>query len=87
VKNRRVEILIDELVLHGFAPGERYAIGESLTQELERLVAAQGVGPLADVSSLRAQTVQFAAGAKPQTVGAQVARSVHTSLVARGEAS
>jgi hypothetical protein len=45
------------------------------------------VGPLADVSSLRAQTVQFAAGAKPQTVGAQVARSVHTSLVARGEAS
>lgn len=36
---------IEELVLHGFALGDRYLIGEAVHQELTRLFAEQGVPP------------------------------------------
>jgi hypothetical protein len=36
----RIEVLIDELVLHGFDPRERYAVGDGLSAELTRLLAA-----------------------------------------------
>jgi hypothetical protein len=39
----RVEVTIDELVLHGFAPGDRYAIAEALQGELARLLSERGV--------------------------------------------
>lgn len=83
----RVEVLIDELILHGFAPGERYAIGEALSRELERLMATETMGSLAgmkDVVSLRAGNINLAAGTKAETIGAQAAQSIHASLGARG---
>lgn len=36
----RVDIVIDELVLHGFAPGDRHAVAEALQRELAALLAA-----------------------------------------------
>jgi hypothetical protein len=41
----RIEVTIDELVLHGVAPGDRYAIAEALQVELGRLLTDQGVPP------------------------------------------
>ena len=38
-----VELHIDELVLHGFAPGDRYPIGDAVEHELTRLFAEQGI--------------------------------------------
>ena len=79
----RVEIVIDELVLHGFADAERHAIGEALTLELQHLVAAGDPAQLAalkSVSNLRTGQVSLTQGAKPQAVGSQVAQAVHGGL-------
>ena len=46
-----LELHIEELVLHGFAPGERYAIGETVEHELALLLGEQGVP-----NSLRVQS-------------------------------
>lgn len=84
MKNPRVEIVIDELVLHGFSPADRYAIGEALSMELQRLVVAGNPGDLASLGSLpvlRANNISLTAGTKPQTVGAQVAQAVHGSFL------
>ena len=40
-----VELNIEELVLHGFPPGEHQHIGEAVERELSRLFAEQGVPP------------------------------------------
>jgi hypothetical protein len=40
-----LELHIEELVLHGFAPGDRHAIGEAVERELVRLFAEQGIPP------------------------------------------
>ena len=79
----RVEITIDELVLHGFQPTERYVIGEALALELERLLAVSNAAPLGrlgDIPVLRANGVNLPSGAKGQAIGAQVAGAVHASL-------
>jgi hypothetical protein len=41
----RVKLRIEELVLEGFAAGDRYHIGDALEAELVRLLAEQGVPP------------------------------------------
>lgn len=38
-----VELHIEQLVLHGFAPSDRYRIGAAIQQELARLLAQQGI--------------------------------------------
>lgn len=36
----RIELVIDELVLHGFDPRQRHAIGDAVARELTQLVGA-----------------------------------------------
>jgi hypothetical protein len=82
----RLEIVIDELVLHGFAPGDRHAIGEALEGELLRLGAAADLRSLAQLGSLPelpAVDVNLQPGARSAAVGAQVARAVHAGLGSR----
>jgi hypothetical protein len=38
-----IELTVEELVLHGFAAGDRYAIAEAVERELTRLLGGQGV--------------------------------------------
>jgi len=88
MKNPRIEILIDELVLHGFSPADRYAIAEALTLELQQLVTAGNPGELAALGNrpfVRAANISLGAGAKAHTVGAQVAKAVHGSLNSHGK--
>ena len=80
----RVEIIIDELVLDGFDPADRYAIGEALAAELSRLggrSASHLTGGRFD--SLDAGRVTLQPNARPAAVGAQVGRAVLTSLSAQ----
>jgi hypothetical protein len=79
---RKVEIIIDELVLHGFNPADRYAIGEALSAELERLVAGDpGANLLGhNVDTLSAKPVNLAQNTRPEKTGAQVAQAVHGSI-------
>ena len=43
MKPKNIELNIEELVLHGFSPGERYNIGEAVKCELTRLLVDRGV--------------------------------------------
>lgn len=79
----RIEVVIEELVLHGFAPAEGAAVGDAVRAELARLLAAQGLSMAAqdvEVARLNAGSFQLQPGAGPQAAGAGIARSLHTSL-------
>lgn len=84
----RIEIIIDELILHGFPPEQRHTIGESLAAELQRLVAAGNPTDFANLNStpvLRASNISLKSGEKSQTIGAQVAKTVHNRLSSSGK--
>ncbi len=82
----RVELMVDDLVLIGFPPTERYAIGDALSRELERMLS--GVDPRvrfqhsAELPTLDAGSIPVPAQRKPGSVGAQVAQAVYSSLTA-----
>lgn len=85
---RKVEIIIDEMVLHGFNPADRYAIGEALAAELERLAGEPGANLLShNVDTLSPKLVNLAPDARPEKIGAQVGRAVFAGLVAVTENS
>jgi len=76
-----IELHIEELVLHGFAPGDRYRIADAVERELARLFAEQGVPPSlaqeAEMARLDAGAFKMAPGAREEAVGAQVAHTVY----------
>ena len=81
---KNIELHIEELVLHGFAPGDRYRIAEGVEQELTRLLADRGVpqslergGEIANMDGGAFEVVQ---GSRAQVVGAQVAKAVYGGL-------
>lgn len=80
----RVEILIDELVLHGFAAGDRYPIAEALEQELARLMREQGVAPAltrpGETERIDAGSFSLAAGSPANAVGVRSAQAVYRGL-------
>lgn len=79
-----VELQIQELVLHGFAPGDRYLIGEAMERELARLLE-QGVPPPlasgAEVASLDAGTFHVPPESGAEAIGAQVAGALYGNLM------
>lgn len=79
-----IEVRIEELVLHGFAPKDRYAIGEAVQRELQRLFTEQGLSELPaagyELARLNGGAFTVKPGAKAQTIGAQVAQAVYASL-------
>jgi len=79
-----IRVRIEELVLHGFDPRDRRAIGDAVRDELGRLLATQ---------ALTASTHNFVdAGEVPvdsirsRTTGASVAGAVHRGITGGGEA-
>jgi hypothetical protein len=79
-----IELHIEELVLRGFAAKDRYAIGEAVQRELQRLFAEQGVPhSLAqgyEQAQLDAGAFNVKAGAKADEIGTQVAQSIYGGL-------
>jgi hypothetical protein len=75
------ELHIEELVLHGFSARDRFAIGDAIKQELSRLIAEQALPQLfkkqVSIDRLDVSGFNVSAGAKPATVGAQLARTLH----------
>jgi hypothetical protein len=81
---RAVEVRIEELVLHGFAPGDRQAIAEAVQQELAQLIEAGQIrlmqgNPVA-LKRIDAGAFQVKAGSKPANSGSEIARSVFRGL-------
>jgi hypothetical protein len=79
-----IEVHIEELVLHGFPPGDRHRLGEALERELSRLLHEEWItGPMsegAEVRMLDAGAFQVPPAARAESVGALVAQSVHRGL-------
>jgi hypothetical protein len=77
-----LELHIEELILEGFSPADRYRIADALERELSALLAA---APVAfergeRVAALDGGACEIEAGAAPQTIGAQIARTLHGGL-------
>ena len=81
---KNIELHIEELVLHGFSPGDRYQIGEAVEQELTRLLADRGVPQSlaegGEIASVDGGAFEVAAGSRAEVVGAQVAEVVYGGL-------
>ena len=78
-----LELHIDELVLHGFDPRDRHAIGDAVQQELHRLVAERGIAPVdapIEIPHLDAGTIDLGPTTRGQGAGPSIARAVHTTL-------
>jgi hypothetical protein len=79
-----IQLHIEELVLHGFSPGDRYRIGEAVQRELTRLFTEQGLpGRLVrggEVAHPDSAAFNLAPDAKPEVVGVQVAQAVYGGL-------
>ena len=79
-----VELHIEELVLHGFSPGDRYRIAEAVERELARWLAEQGVPHLlsnnVDLVEIDAGAFDVKPNAKSEMVGAQVAQAIYGGI-------
>ncbi len=85
-QERAIELHIEELTLHGFAPGDRHLVADAMKQELIRLLSEQGLPSptLQDeqFATLDGGDLNVGAGMKPKGVGTQVAGAVFGELTA-----
>jgi len=88
MRRPNIKLHIEELVLNGFAAGDRYAIADAVQQELSRLLGGQfgGEGVTSSLSNnssrpqVDAGAFQVAPGSKANSIGVQIARSVHGGM-------
>jgi hypothetical protein len=84
MKPMNVELHIEELVLHGFAPGDRYRIGEAVERELQRLLAEQGAPALfnaaIDLARIDAGIFNLKPNANSEMIGAQIAQAIYSGI-------
>ena len=82
---RAINLHIDELVLPGFAAGDRYGADAVRECHGAGCQAAGGIIPPAiannaDQPHVDAGTVQLTAGTKANSIGAQIAQAVHGGI-------
>jgi hypothetical protein len=79
-----IRLHIDELVLYGFPPVDRYRIAESVQAELARLLAEQGVPASLEqggsIARLDGGAFDLTPDARPDRIGAQVAQGIYGGL-------
>lgn len=78
-----IKLHIEELVLHGFEPADRAALGAALETELARLLAAgnpESLTRAGSVARLDGGAFEVPAQAGPEVAGTRLARTVYDSL-------
>ncbi len=84
LKPRNVQVHIEELVLHGFRPGERYDIADAVQRELAGLFESHGVSPSllqsGAVARLDGGAFKVAARSRTAAVGYQIAKALYGGL-------
>ena len=79
-----LELRIEELVLHGFAPGDRYTIRDTVEQELARLLGEQGVPNSLRVQratdEIKGATFNAPHNAKPLAISQQIAQALYQAF-------
>lgn len=81
---RSVDLHIEELVLNGFPPAHRYAIGDAVERELTRLFTEHGA-PVAitddlEIAHLNGGVINVKPGSNAETTGIQLARAIYGGL-------
>jgi hypothetical protein len=83
---QNIEINIEEVVLHGFAPGDKRRIGEALEIALTQALSEKGItrslNQSMDIPFTDAGSFPLQVNSKPATVGASIASSIHSQLIA-----
>ena len=77
-----IELHIEELVLHGFKPGDRHRIGEAVEREITRLLVEHGL-PLAqgtEVARLDGGLLHLSPNYNTEMVGRKLAGNIYQSL-------
>lgn len=84
----RIELVIDELRLHGFDPHSRHAVADAIEREATALTVAQ-LSRLAALDSIEADAVDggtLAVSPEPGPLGQAIARAVIATVVGRAGA-
>lgn len=81
-----INLHIEELVLHGFAPAERHRIADAVQQELSTLLAEHslpdpGQFKIRNIPSLNLGNFSVAQNASSKSIGAQIANAIHGGLM------
>lgn len=81
---RNIEMHIEELVLHGFAHSDRYAIGEAVELGLTRLFNERGISTSLDknmhIEHLNSGELVVSQGARAETIGTQIAGAIYKGI-------
>ncbi len=89
VESTDIELHIQELLLQGFARGDRFCIVESMKNELARLLAENGLpGSFSegfDLPSLDGGSFTVGAGERPESVGAAIGQAIYRGMWRRAE--
>ena len=82
--DKKIEINIGELVLHGFAAGDRYKIANAMEIELTRLFTEQGMPGVFSANTgpgrVDAGTFNTGENSRAESIGIQTAQSVYKGL-------
>lgn len=84
MKRQNIELHIEELVLHGFSPGDRHRIAGAVERELAMLIKEKGA--LQDlvnnggIERLNGGSFQVGQNSKPEDTGAQIARVMYREM-------
>ena len=76
---REIEVHIEELVLHGFKPANRWLIADALEQELRELLTAKGVPAewLSSSERIEGARISSASLTKPERAGVEIAGAAY----------
>jgi hypothetical protein len=86
MKPGRIELNVEELILHGLDPSDSAGIREAIERELERLFALGGVPPSVkgsgNTAHLDSASVEVPAESRADAIGRRVAQSVYHQMTA-----
>jgi len=78
-----VELHIEELLLHGFSPRDRFAISDAIEHELTRLIGNSGIAGInagKAIERLDGGRFKVAQGMRPGAVGRQIAQTLYRGI-------
>lgn len=77
-----LRVHIEELVFHGFAPGNRFEVAAAIQDELVRLLTERSLAPeaIGGRDAIDAGAFEATHGARAERIGAQVAQSIYEGL-------
>ena len=83
-QQKSIDLHIEELILRGFAPGDRYRIAHSMKSELSRLFAERGIPPLlaqnGAIPGLNGGVLEVLPGSTAGVIGRQLAQALYGGL-------